>query len=172
MDITQVIGDSEAVFAPLLAHLSDCGLSIHGLPVDHVAYRVETTDRYVSMHAALLRFSNGLSVTRHGGRQISTFRLSTPIHLAGIPVPLVELPAPKVGSPYPEGLEHIEVVVADNFVGFVQAHASIWTGIDLDDEFNPTAHITTGGLTAKFHPRPLDDVIALQGGYFTVVSPA
>ena len=83
-------------------------LPFAALSIDHICYRVESMKDYTRLKTALSAFSTLLIESIVGGRQISTFKLHTPI-LDGIDV--LELPSPKAGSIYVSGFEHVEFVI-------------------------------------------------------------
>jgi predicted metalloenzyme YecM len=55
----------------------------------------------------------------------SAFELREYIEVDGWTVPYLELPEPKKDSPYPEGLEHAELVVIGGLDRFAQRHADL-----------------------------------------------
>ena len=171
MDIQSVIGDYKEVFRPVLTSLRLLGIDTAGMPIDHMCYRVRTVAEYYAMRDLLADLASSCATTIHNGRLFSVFWLITPIFIvAGRPTHMIELPEPKARPDYPTGLEHIELVVPEGFGEFVEQHALRIDRVTGQDSYNPTAHITfAGGLTAKFHPLPLNRVIALQGGYFAKV---
>jgi pantothenate kinase len=113
---------------------------------------------------------------------ISTYSINPGIPFNGNLVQAVEIPAPKVGSPYPEGLEHAEFVIPSNAGGdpssagfdhatvlrnFAREHKGVeWSFKATMKECNPDISVKVdmkdkgvGAATAKFHLVPLPTVI-------------
>ncbi|MEO0731274.1 MAG: VOC family protein [Bacteroidota bacterium] len=133
--------------------------------LDHICYRVATIARYVALRDELLAAGNELLVESPiNGRRISTFRLKSPIVHGRRHIPLLELPEPKIGSPYPEGYEHVEFVtdrpLAD-FLPWISQH--LGTPIDrkgLAKAHNADVRIhLSGKRSVKFHERSLEEII-------------
>eukprot|EP00980_Cylindrotheca_fusiformis_P006370 scaffold1356_cov123-Cylindrotheca_fusiformis.AAC.51 len=85
---------------------------------DHVCWRTETMEDYQELVAHLRENAELLIESEIGGRPIATFQLNRGIPCRGgrQHVNVVEIPAPKVGSPYREGLEHVEFVIGQTQV--------------------------------------------------------
>ncbi|WP_187271095.1 VOC family protein [Neolewinella aurantiaca] len=147
------------------------GLLDH-LQLDHLCYRVETTERYEELKSALLQDNELLVESPIKGRQISTFRMAEPFQFRGRDIWLLELPEPKPGSPYPEGWEHVEFVTDRPLAAFsdwITEHLGIQeTDIDrsgVNKPLNADLRLRLkGGLSVKFHELPLDEVIRIELG--------
>jgi len=145
----------------LFEALAHDGIVTDGLPLDHLCYRVETTDRYTAMKALLSE--NGRCLGEHtiGGRPIATYTLTTPFSFQGRSIEVVELPAPKTGSPYTEGWEHAEFVVDEEPKAFAARYPQLnWDLSGADKKNNADVRLNCAGFSVKFHRRALVVVIA------------
>ncbi len=144
----------------LLAELDQLRVEVKGLHLDHLCYRVGTTERYALLRQALATDAELLAETMIGGRPIATFRLHEPIIHDQRAIQLVELPAPKPGSPYAEGWEHAEFVVDEDLLLFTQRYPHVnWDLTDLDKPLNADVRLRLGDISVKFHRMALDEVI-------------
>lgn len=147
----------------LFAALQQDGIATDALKLDHVCYRVETMERYNMMKALLSKNCKLLGEHMIGGRPIATFKLDTPFVFRGRSTDVIELPAPKVGSPYPEGYEHAEFVVAESPRKFAAHYAALhWDFSGADKPVNADVRLSYDGFSVKFHERSLEEVIALE----------
>ena len=147
----------------LFEALAHDGIVTDGLPLDHLCYRVETTDRYTAMKALLSK--NGRCLGEHtiGGRPIATYTLNTPFTFQGRSIDVVELPAPKTGSPYTEGWEHAEFVVDEEPKAFAARYPQLnWDLSGADKKSNADVRLSYDGFSVKFHRRALSEVIAAE----------
>lgn len=145
----------------LFEALAHDGIVTDGLPLDHLCYRVETTDRYTAMKALLSE--NGRCLGEHtiGGRPIATYTLTTPFSFQGRSIEVVELPAPKTGSPYTEGWEHAEFVVDEEPKAFAARYPQLhWDLSGADKKSNADVRLNYDGFSVKFHRQALAEVIA------------
>lgn len=134
--------------------------------MDHVCYRVETEARYGELKERLSQVAIFLSESVVSSRVITTFEFKDPLHVAGWEIPFLELPAPKNGSPYAEGLEHVEFVVRDGDLdAFQAAHpqlADIFSHKGMSKKINPELGLKAAGISVKFHKIPLGEVVRLE----------
>lgn len=140
--------------------LAHDGLVTDGWPLDHLCYRVATTERYVAMKELLSR--SGICLSEHviGGRPIATYRLAAPFTFQGRAIDVVELPAPKAGSIYAEGWEHAEFVVDGEPLDLAKKHPELaWDMSGAGKATNADVRLCYDGFSAKFHRRPLVEVI-------------
>jgi predicted metalloenzyme YecM len=157
-----IIGDYESFLTALLDRMRLAGIDLAGLPViDHVAYRVETEERYAELKEALAGIATLASEETINGRPICIFRLDEPLRCQGYEIPAVELPAPSA-TPYPEGLEHAEFVIPD-IARFMERYSRLaFITKDLGQPANPHVAVQFGSLAAKFHTRSILEVVVLQ----------
>ena len=140
------------------------------LELDHVCYRVETTDRYTELKTWLLHKNELLVESLINGRHIATFRMAEPFRFRGREIWLLELPEPKPGSHYAEGWEHVEFVTdrpLAEFAVWMAEHLGV-ADADIDRSgmnkpLNADLRLRLeGGLSVKFHELALDEVIRME----------
>lgn len=165
-NLQSIIGDYEYFISNLLKHLENKNINITNYPIDHLCYRTSTLDEYNAMKKNLLTFSKSYIENIHHGRPITKFILSKPIIYKDYSITLIELPAPQKNHTYDTGLEHLEMVVKNNFDIFKNKYKSIWTGSDDSGPYNQTIFIDFDKHKVKFHKRSLLDVLKLENQKF------
>lgn len=160
----EILGDYEPFITDIDRGLDRLGISRSELAqMDHVCYRVETMARYHEMLTTLGKTGVLLGETEINGRPIATFELDEYLQAAGWVVPYVELPAPKKGSPYPEGLEHAELVVVGSLDRFLQRHEGLpFSYGGIGKSINPEAGLKADGISVKFHEQQLGAVVRIE----------
>ncbi|MDO8335894.1 MAG: VOC family protein [Candidatus Saccharibacteria bacterium] len=160
----EILGDYEAFIAKTSKGLEDSGIQRSELAMmDHICYRVETMDRYKDVFRSLGSLANMIGEVEVAGRPIATFELDEPLSAAGWVVPYLELPAPKDGSPYPEGLEHAELVVIGDVEKFAKRHSDLpFNRKGMGKAINPELGLKIDGLSVKFHEQPLGAVVRIE----------
>lgn len=143
---------------------------LHHLPLDHLCYRVDTTERYTQLKTELLQQNELLVESPINGRRIATFRMAEPFRFREREIWLLELPEPKPGSHYAEGWEHVEFVTDRPLAAFAEwmvEHLGV-TESDIDRSgmgkpLNADLRLRLeGGLSVKFHELALDEVIRIE----------
>ncbi len=159
-----IIGDYEAFIGGIDSGLAEAGIDRSELAMmDHICYRVETQARYDEMLRILSAAAELLGEAEVSGRKIATFEFHEYLQVDGWVVPYLELPAPKDGSPYPEGLEHAELVVIGGLERFAQRHAELDFGTNgMTKEINPELGLKTAQMSVKFNEQPLGGVVRLE----------
>jgi predicted metalloenzyme YecM len=158
-----VLGDPTAFLDRLFAELAAVGIDVARFPLDHVCYRVASSERYAELKPRLATAGELLHEAMIGGRPIATYKLHEPIVYAGRRIDLVELPAPKPGRTYDEGYEHAEFVITESFVAFMARYPHV--AFDTDGAHKPVnaeLRVPLGALSVKFHHQSLEDVIARE----------
>jgi predicted metalloenzyme YecM len=159
-----IIGDYEAFVHGISAGLAAYGIDRSELAMmDHICYRVETQKRYSDLLTELKPFAALLGESEVAGRNIATFELHQYITADGWTVPYIELPEPKEGSPYPEGLEHAEVVVIGGLDSFRLRHPDLaFDTKGMTKDINPELGLKTDLLSVKFHEQQLGAVVRIE----------
>jgi len=159
-----VLGDYEAFVNNVNRGLEACGIDRSELAMmDHICYRVETNERYVEMMRELGGRAVLLGETEISGRMIATFELADPLEAGGWQIPYVELPQPKDSSPYPEGLEHVELVTVRSLAQFEAMHPDLpFSHAGMEKKINPELGLKHQGISVKFHEQPLDAVVRIE----------
>lgn len=159
-----LIGDYEPFVRNISQGLRQVGIHKRELSMmDHICYRVETNARYHEMLGEIAKRAKLLGENKISGRMIATFEFHDYLEVDGWRIPYLELPQPKEGSPYPEGLEHAELVV----VGSLDAFRARHTSLDFDEKgmgktINPELGLKTAGMSVKFHEQQLGAVVRIE----------
>lgn len=160
----EILGDYKTFITDTSKGLEQAGIDRSELAMmDHICYRVETIERYKEMFKSLGTIANMIGEVDVAGRPIASFELNEPLRADGWVVPYLELPAPKDGSPYPEGLEHAELVVIGDVEKFAQRHSGLpFNRKGMGKVINPELGLKTDGLSVKFHEQPLGAVVRIE----------
>ena len=158
-----LIGDYESFIKNVDAGLKRLGIRRKEISMmDHVCYRVENYKRYAEMKAELALRAFFLDESEVSGRMIATYEFDSPLEVGDWRVPYLELPQPKKGSPYPEGLEHAELVVVGGLERFRRYHMLPFDEKAMDREINPELGLKLGGISVKFHELQLGAVCRIE----------
>jgi hypothetical protein len=152
---------------------------------DHVCWRTESMKEYKDLTMALRHFAGATLLIESiiGGRPIATFKLKPGIFCpeSKRDVTILEIPSPKEGSPYSQGLEHVEFVLCNDGASssspindaihestlekFMILHSDIkWNVKAKNKKVNPDVSLNLeldgfGACSIKFHLLPLAKVI-------------
>ncbi len=128
--------------------------------IDHVCYRVETLEQYQNLKNKIQNFSELLIESPINGRNISTFKLHSPISFQGRVIKLIELPAPKEKTFYKEGFEHFEVVPDIALLDLEKKYPMVQFNKDAySKKINRDISFEIEDYTIKFHEESLEKVI-------------
>lgn len=165
MQIEQLLGDYYGFFSDLLYRLKKSGISIQGMPMSHLLYRVETVQEYERLRDQLKMFCSEFVETQFNGRAVSILVLRKPLLLEDdFTVDMIELPAPRPVHMYPTGLESIGVVVGKTLPEFIKQHETVLNGVKEHGEHCRPAFVTFDNeKTAKFYEISLREIVKLQG---------
>lgn len=171
--MSEILGSYKEFIENISRGLGELGIERDELAMmDHVCYRVETERRYQELLAELKQTSQFLGETEVGGRMIAAFELHEYLKAGGWTVPYFELPAPKDGSPYPEGLEHAELVVVGGLDRFIERHSDLpFSTKGIDKLLNPEAGLKAAGISVKFHEQPLGAVVRIENRMLEAKNP-
>ena len=127
--IADIIGDYRAFAAMQRDRLVARGIDIAPYPLSHLAVRVADWDLYVHQRTLLERHARTNRENVWNGRPISLIVLAEPLEvLDGAPVSRIELIPPVHQRVYRMGLEHLGVVVGEEFDDFSRKHRAVLTG--------------------------------------------
>lgn len=167
--IKAIIGDYNLFLDTVFSELEKLQIDTSAYFLDHVCYRVITTEQYESCNLELAKVGELLSTIILGGREIKTYKLNDPIVYKDRKIPLVELPQFKANSKnsYPLGLEHCEFAVGKDvdLHEFVLKYPHVkWDLSEMSKEINPAIRVifSEGKGSVKFHHSPLEDVIRFE----------
>lgn len=160
-----MLGDVNNFLAKVFDALSRDGVDVSGCELDHVCYRVETSERYGELKQKLASQGELLVESEVGGRLIATYKLRQPILYQTRKIECVELPSPKKGTVYAEGLEHAEFVIGVDFENFMKAYPLVnFDTSALSKSVNPDVRVQYDGFSVKFHRESLEQVIEKEKG--------
>ncbi len=126
-----------------------------------MCYRVETVERYEELKTLLSSSHHLADESLINGRKISIFQLSTPINYKGYLITALKLPSPSETF-YAEGWEHVEFIV-QSLTGFKRRHKNLkFNEKNIDRKINPEISLSFKNCSAKFHERPILEVVVLQ----------
>jgi predicted metalloenzyme YecM len=156
----------------LITGLQKVGIDVDELYMDHLCYRVETTQEYKLRYEELQIIATLLTEELIGGRPIATFKLHKGIHIAlsNRIVECIELPMPKPSTFYCSGWEHAEFVLneSESLQDFAKRHPTIdWDYSGLDKSCNQDIRVeldsnSSTKMNVKFHKLSLEKVIELE----------
>jgi hypothetical protein len=145
----------------LVAH----GIDIAPYPLSHLAVRVADWDLYVHQRTLLERHASANHENVWNGRPISKIVLAEPLEvLDGTPVSRIELIPPVHQRVYRMGLEHLGVVVGEEFDQFSRVHRAALTGQQFQSLAVDPVYILFEDFThVKFYRRSFFDVAEDEG---------
>lgn len=160
----ELLGDYEAFVANVDRGLDECGIDRRDLAMmDHICYRVETNERYDEMKQKLGEVARLLGEAEINGRLIATFECDEPLVAGTWRIPCIELPQPKASNPYPEGLEHVELVTVQGLDLFEAKYPHLpYSRAGMDKKINPELGLKHAGMSVKFHEQPLGAVVRIE----------
>ncbi len=160
-----MLGDVDSFLKRVFDALGKDGIDVSNSKLDHVCYRVETSERYDEMKQKLASQGELLVEAEVGGRLIATYKLKHPILYGNRKIECVELPSPKKGTDYLEGLEHAEFVIEVSFEEFMRTYPLVsFDTSALSKSVNPDVRVQYAGFSVKFHRESLENVIAKEQG--------
>jgi predicted metalloenzyme YecM len=166
--IADIIGDYRAFAAMQRDRLLARGIDIAPYALSHLCVRVADWDLYVHQRTLLERHANTNHENVWNGRPISKIVLAEPlVVLDGKPCSRIELIPPVHQRVYRMGLEHLGVVVGEDFDEFSRAHREVLTGQQFQSAAVDPVYILFEDFThVKFYRRSFFDVAEdAIGGY-------
>ena len=144
------------------------GVDITPYPLSHLAVRVADWDLYVHQRTLLERHASANRESVWNGRPISLIVLAEPLEvLDGIPVSRIELIPPVHQRVYRMGLEHVGVVVGEEFDEFSRVHRAVLTGQQFQSpDVDPVYVLFEDFTHVKFYRRSFFDVVEDEEGRF------
>src|ERR1044071_2844885 len=163
--IAEIIGDYRAFAAMQRDRLVARGIDISPYALSHLAVRVADWDLYVHQRTLLERHAKSNRENVWNGRPISLIVLAEPLEvLDGAPVSLIELIPPVHQRVYRMGLEHLGVVVGEDFDEFSNVHRPVLTGQQFQSANVDPVYVLFEDFThVKFYRRSLHDGCILGG---------
>ena len=167
LNIQQIISGGNSFLINLVSELSDLGITTSNLKIDHLCFRVKTSESYQSYQFLFSIHGELLTETLVNGRSISTYRLHEPFRTKNHVVELIELPAPKIGTNYSEGFEHAEFIIKESFDLFATKYPKLNFTKSGQQNTNPELCLKIKNGQAKFHYTPLDRIIEIEQAQFS-----
>ena len=166
--IPDIIGDYQTFARTQSDRLAARGIDITPYPLSHFAVRVAEWDLYVHQRTLLERHARANSENVWNGRPISLIVLDEPLDvLDGKTVSNIELIPPVHQRVYRMGLEHLGLVVGDEFDEFSHVHRDVLTGQQFQNaDVDPVYVLFEDFTHVKFYRRSFFDVVeGEQGGF-------
>ena len=168
--VADIIGDYPAFAAQQRDRLRTLGIDTSSYELSHLAYRVPDWDQYVQVRTLLERHAVVNRENVWNGRPISLIVPAEPLEvLDGKAVPLIELIPPVHQRTYKMGLEHLGIVVGDDFDAFIEAHKPVLTGQEFqgpDSTPDPVYILFKDFTNVKFYRLSLRASVELLEGPF------
>jgi predicted metalloenzyme YecM len=166
--IADIIGDYRAFAAQQRDRLLTRGIDIAPYALSHLCFRVPEWDQYVHVRSLLERHARANREGIWNGRPMSLILLSEPLEvLDGKPCARIELIPPVHQRVYKMGLEHLGVVVGEEFDDFSRAHRDVLTGQQFQSANVDPVYILMEDFThVKFYRRSFFDVLEDEEGRF------
>ena len=161
--IENTIGDYNNFLDDVYTNIKGVGIDVSDFPIDHIAYRTTTKERYESIRNELHKFGTILSEIIIRERPVAIFKLNNPLDYKGMKISFFEILAPAQGDTfYTEGLEHAEFVVNSPLSEIINKYPLIDFYFN-KSEINPELILRFPiQANVKFHEIPIDEVIKLQ----------
>ena len=166
--VGEIIGDYRRFAAMQHERLLARGIDIGPYGLSHLAVRVPEWDQYVHLRTLLERHATANLESVWNGRPISKIVLAEPLEvLGGKIVSDIELIPPVHQRVYRMGLEHLGVVVGDDFDAFSRDHRDALTGQQFQSaEVDPCYVLFEDFTHVKFYRWSLFEAIRRAGGVF------
>jgi predicted metalloenzyme YecM len=166
--ISDIIGDYQAFASMQRDRLASRGIDITPYPLSHLAVRVADWDLYVLQRTLLERHATANSENVWNGRPISLIVLAEPLEVFdGKLVSGIELIPPVHQRVYRMGLEHLGVVVGEEFDEFSRVHRAVLTGQQFQSAGVDPVYVLMEDFThVKFYRRSFFDVVEDEQGVF------
>jgi predicted metalloenzyme YecM len=163
--VREIIGDYETFIAKADALVAEHNIAPHDLiQCDTICYRVETNERYDEIKRQLAECALMIDETEVNGRLISVFAPDASLSAGKWPsISYIEIPQPKPGSPYPEGIDHVQMVTRRSLSDFQKQYPNVeFEEKGLANKLNPLLKLTSDDTSVKFHDKHMGAVIELE----------
>lgn len=142
--------------------ISDIGLDVSFLPLDHIAYQASSSEDYKNIFSDFEQLGSLVNEEIIAGRKVAVFKLNKPMVYKEYEILALELIEPKAGQVVESGLQHAEFVVSDSFESYLEKYPNInWDTSSMHrDEFAHLKLNFENGLTLKFLQAPILELFA------------
>jgi predicted metalloenzyme YecM len=160
MNIESAIGDYKLFLQKIFKNLQEACFDLDEFKeLDHIAYRVESNEKYEEMKNKLKDFCSDFSEVQISGRPILVCKLKDQFIYNQYEIKCVELLAPKAGKQYENGLEHAEFVTKITLKEFLEKHKDLKFKMDAyEREINPEVKLIFSDCSVKFHTQSLSEI--------------
>lgn len=161
----EIIGDYEAFIAKANALVAEHGIATEDLvQLDTICYRVETNERYDEVKQQLAEVALMIDETEVNGRLISVFATEEPLQVGEWhSISYIEIPQPKPGSPYSEGIDHVQMVTRRGLSDFHKKYSNVlFEEKGLAGKINPLLKLNGNDVSVKFHDKHMGAVIEME----------
>lgn len=166
--IADIIGDYQGFATMQRDRLAARGIDITPFSLSHLAVRVADWDLYVLQRTLLERHASANSENVWNGRPISLIVLAESLEvLEGKRVSNIELIPPVHQRVYRMGLEHLGVVLGEEFDQFSRVHREVLTGQQFQSATVDPVYVLLEDFThVKFYRRSFFHVVEEEQGGF------
>lgn len=155
-----LLAEAQTFLSEIFGRLEEANCPVSNFYLDHICYRTATLEEYLQAKRQLQKMGELLSANLHNGREISVFRLASPIEFKDRTINDFELPAPKLETDYSTGYEHIELVVDVPLRQLVSSHPHLnFNTKHIDQAENPSIKLNFRAGSVKFHRQALWEVL-------------
>lgn len=166
-ELDAIIGNPHPFLDAIIAEIEQEGYDMADfVQIDHMCYRTTSLAQYDQKRRELATVATLLSENIINNRPIASFKLNEPFMHNTWRIDVIELPAPKPGSDYDAGLEHIEVVLYDDFDTFLKKYPrSDYARKAAKRVLNPDISLRLKTYTVKFHIISLSAATYLENAF-------
>lgn len=163
-DLKSIIGDYEEFLKKIYDNLEKSNIDISNTYADHMSLRTSTDDMYNNRKVELLKVASMINETMISNRLVSVWKLNTAVKYNNQNIYILELSAPKIGKQYPDQLDHIELVTAQNLEDLADKYPNIsrekkWLARTNNRDIEVNFEDWT---SAKFHNQSLEKVVNIE----------
>lgn len=168
MNLSKLIGDYRAFYHEQCNKLAELGIKVDDVPVSHLAFTCESNQEYLALREALENMCLANVENVWNGRPISKILLAKPESLSSqTDFSLLELIPPGDDSDGKSGLDHVGILLADDFDEFTQTHQSVFRKYSTNDSISAPALIRfADGSKVKFYRESLQALCQMDGHVF------
>ena len=147
----------------VFSRINEQNIDLKSWTIDHICYRTSSIKNYEESKVYFSTIGELLIESDINGRPIASFKLYSPINFRHYSIPVVEVPAPKRGKETPEGFEHIEFVIDEDFDQIIKQYPQCnFDTKGLSKELNPELEIEFKDCAIKLHHQSLEQVIDIE----------
>lgn len=145
-----------------LTILKDLKIDVSDLELDHYAYQASNAEDYDKMKADPEENSKFVHEALVDNRRVGMFKFLKPVEVLGYKISGYEIIEPKEGQITENRFDHIEFVLKNTLLEFIEQYKEIdWDLKSLDkDDFPKVAIRLPNGMSIKFHTKNVFEEIS------------